>query len=164
MTVIYRYIGILLLSIVFSTLILSTQSENSENLKNIYVDEATNVSDNRLNNLSRERVIYRGEPPYLSNLPILDGNLYINHTDSFLYLGGPDIKKIRFSASARNGKKARTEFSEGSIAFFMEEQPYIEFSYQDRFYSLQILRRPYFFTIDLREIPSVFVSLTNRFE
>lgn len=114
--------------------------------------------------IPQERIIYRGDPPYLSELPILDGNLFVNHSDDFLLLGGTNIEQVRFSASTRAGDRAIVGFRENSIAFQMEEQPYIEFSYQDSFYSLQILSRPYFFTMDFREIPDSSIELTNKLE
>ena len=52
---------------------------------------------------------------------------------------------------------------ENGISFLMDEQPYIEFSYHNKFYSLQILRRPYFYTMDFREIPSATIQLSEGY-
>ncbi|NKB32717.1 MAG: hypothetical protein GKR91_06430 [Pseudomonadales bacterium] len=126
-------------------------------------ESETNTSTSAASNQSAERIIYRGDPPYLSNQPILDGNLFVNHSDDFLLLGGLNIEQVRFSAGIRAGGRAAVVYRDNAIAFLMEEEPYIEFSYQDKFYSLQILSRPYFFTMDFREIPSASIQLTEGF-
>jgi hypothetical protein len=125
---------------------------------------STSGSGSGQSSIPQERIIYRGDPPYLTELPILDGNLFVNHSDDFLLFGGENIEQVRFSAGTRAGGRATIEFHENSIAYLMAEQPYIEFSYQEKFYSLQILSRAYFFTMDFREIPTSSIELTNRFE
>ena len=63
----------------------------------------------------------------------------------------------------RDSGKATTVFRETGIGFLMDEQPYIEFSYHNKFYSLQILSRPYFYTMDFREIPSATIQLSEGY-
>jgi hypothetical protein len=111
-----------------------------------------------------QRIIYRGDPPYLIELPILDGNLFVNHSDDYLLFGGTNIEQVRFSAGTRAGGRATVLYRDNAIAFVMSEQPYVEFAYQDGFYSIQILSRSYFFTLDIRELPSPSVELTGKFE
>lgn len=114
--------------------------------------------------IAAERIIYRGDPPYLTELPILDGNLFVNHSDDFLLFGGANIEQVKFSAGTRAGGRATVEFREDAVAFLMSEQPYVEFTYLGKFYSIQILSRAYFFTMDFRELPSPSIALTNEFE
>ena len=47
----------------------STDARNESN------ELARELSSNQLQT-AKERIIYRGDPPYLSELPILDGNLF----------------------------------------------------------------------------------------
>lgn len=112
--------------------------------------------------ITRERVIYRGDPPYLTELPILDGNLFVNHSGDFLLFGGANIEQVRFSAGTGTGNRASVDFRENAIAFLMTEQPYVEFTYQGKFYSLQILSRAYFFTMEFRELPLPSIELTEQ--
>ena len=39
-----------------------------------------------------ERIIYCGDPSYLTELPILDGKLFVNHSDDFLLFGDVNIE------------------------------------------------------------------------
>jgi hypothetical protein len=110
-----------------------------------------------------QRIIYRGDPPYLSELPILDGNLFVSHRDDYLLFGGSNIELVRFRAGTGTGDRATVLYREDAIAFLLAEQPYIQFAYQDGFYSIQIFSRAYFFTLDIRELPSASVELMGKF-
>ena len=137
---------------------------NSSNSKPSSITKnSAGLSSSNQTSIDQERIIYQGDPPYLTELPILDGNLFFNHSDDFLLFGGTNIREVRFSAGTGDGSRATIGFQENAIAFLMTEQPYIEFSYQKKFYSLQILSRPYFFTMDFREIASSSIALIYDF-
>ena len=110
-----------------------------------------------------ERVIFNGEPPYLSKLPILDNNLYLMHDNNAFLLGGTDIHLVNYSAWKRNGSMATIREREDSIEFEMSEQPYIEFSYGGKFYSVEVSSRLYSYRMQLRELPEATVELSRKF-
>ena len=154
---------IALLLIAATTLSLGACSESNEEIQQRSEGIVAGDNTSSSNQIASERIIYRGDPPYLTNQPILDGKLHVNNTDDYLLFGGENIEEIRFSASKRSGGKATTVFRETGIGFLMDEQPYIEFSYHNKFYSLQILSRPYFYTMDFREIPSATIQLSEGY-
>lgn len=112
---------------------------------------------------TEDRIIYSGDPPYLAERPILDGNLYVNHVDDYLLLGGDDISQIKYNAVSRGGSKATVLIQDNALAVLMSEEPYIEFSYKEKYYSLQILSRPYRFILDFRELSESTASLEDEF-
>ena len=113
--------------------------------------------------IGTERVILSTEPPYLSELPILDGNLYVNHDNNNFLLGGVDLSVIRYSAWSRMGGAATRQDRAAHIEFSMAEQPYIEFSYKGKFYSIEVTSRSYSQRMELREISAPTVELDSKF-
>lgn len=112
---------------------------------------------------SRERVILSMEPPYLVELPILDENLYIEYYYNNFLFGGVDLHLIRYSAWARSGGVATSIDREDYIEFEMSEQPYIEFSYKGKYYSIEVIERLYFYRMELRELAGPTIALNSRF-
>ncbi len=110
-----------------------------------------------------ERIIFNGEPPYLSELSILDNNLYLKHDGNAFLLGGDGLSLIRYSAWTRSGGEAAIQNREDYIEFAMSEQPYIELSYKDKFYSVEVLSRLYSYRLVLRELPESTIELNRRF-
>lgn len=147
------HIGISIVLIAAISTVLILHPDNNED-QAVSVENIAIENTNESVGLATDRIIYRGDPPYLTEQAILDGNLYVNHVDDYLLLGGENIEQVRFSAGTLSGERATVDYRENAISFVMEEQPYIEFSYQDKVYSLQILSRPYFYTMDFREISS----------
>lgn len=111
-----------------------------------------------------ERIIFDDEPPYLSELPILDNNIYVKYDGNAFLLGGTNLSLIRYSAWTDSGNRATIQDREGYIEFVMVEQPYIEFSYQDRFYSIKIIGRLYSYRLEIRELPEPTIALDRKFE
>jgi hypothetical protein len=111
----------------------------------------------------KERVIFSEEPPYLQELPILDNNLYVKHDNNAFLFGGTNLHLIRYSAWAGSSGKATSTDRDGFIEFEMSEQPYIEFSYQEMFYSIEVSARLYSYRLILTELPEPTTELNSTF-
>ena len=110
-----------------------------------------------------ERVIFNGVPPYLSKLPILDNSLYLMHDNNAFLLGGTNIHLIYYSAWKRIGGTATIREREDAIEFEMAEQPYIEFSYGGKFYSVEVSSRLYSYRMQFRELAEATIELNRKF-
>jgi len=141
-----------------------TQSETDDESGNAPSTQTNATEQSAQFDRTQDRVIYRGDPPYLTERPILDGNLFVNHAEDYLLLGGPNIHLIQYNAVTRSGNRAIVSIRDGALALLMAEEPYVEFSYQGKFYSLQILSRPYFFTMDFSELSASTTALEHRVE
>ncbi len=109
------------------------------------------------------RILFSGEPPYLTELPILDNNLYVRFDNELFLFGGVDISLIRYSAGTGTGGKPTIQDREDHIEFIIAERPYIEFSYKDNFYSIEAIGRIYSNRMELREISRPTIALNNKF-
>ena len=86
---------IALLLIAATTLSLGACSESNEEIQQRSEGIVAGDNTSSSNQIASERIIYRGDPPYLTNQPILDGKLYVNNTDDYLLFGGENIEEIR---------------------------------------------------------------------
>jgi len=91
------------------------------------------------------------ELPYLENLTILDKGLYVRYDYNNLDFGGINIDTISINARARNGSALNVNRSSGVLEIDLTKEPYIEFEYKGRFYSIETAGKHYSFYCTLRE-------------
>jgi hypothetical protein len=120
------------------------------------------LSDNQLQS-GNESIIFNGVPPYLIALPILDNNLYVMHDSDKFRLGGSNLHLIRYAASIRSNGIPTIQDREDYIEFATSEQPYIEFSYKESFYSIRVIERSYSTGLEIREIRGPTVKFNRKF-
>ena len=110
-----------------------------------------------------ERIIFSGVPPYLVDFPILDKSIYIRHEAEEFHLGGSRLHLVRYTATTSSGEIPTIRDRDGFIEFSVSEQPYIEFSYREKFYSIRVINRSYSTVVEIREIPGPTVEYTRKY-
>ncbi len=99
-----------------------------------------------------ETVHYEGRLPYLREQPILDSTLYITQAYNDFELGGVNLHFLEYNARTEIGDTIEIRDRNGLIELDVWENPYIEFSYRDRFYSIEVVRIDGVFSAIVKEI------------
>lgn len=127
------------------------------------VGNPTNRESNSQPISAIQELIYSGVPPYLVELPILEGELYVKHASDKFHFGGQNLHQVQYSASIRSGGIPTISDRDGYIEFLTTEQPYIEFHYNGKYYSIRVNERSYSTVIEILEISSASVELDSKF-
>ena len=102
--------------------------------------------------------------PYLDELPILDKNLYLTYSYNTLVFGGVNLGQIRFNARKGNGEPATFSKEDEVINFRIYEEPFIEFSYKSKYYSVEVVGQHSTFDFTLRLISEPTMELSHAAE
>jgi hypothetical protein len=92
------------------------------------------------------------ELPYLENYPIIDKGLFIKYYYNDLHLGGVNIVDLKLNARTKLSNPIKLIIERDVISLGITEEPFIEFEYKNKFYSIEISGRHYSFNVTLKQI------------
>jgi len=128
--------------------------------------QASNKTNKELTNkeIFIESTLAKTDVPYLFSEPILDKGLFIEQNYSDFILGGANIDNVSVNARRDNGERIDINKDEnGNLKFNIFSNPYIEFSYKNKFYSIEIITDDFgkSFKYILKHIGETSLNLTN---
>jgi len=151
-------------AVVFSGIGTKYLPELLSRLRKAPTEEVVDIDDeNQAKPKSAPTIIASGELPYLEKLPILDKGLFAEYHYNDLLFGGVNIGMIKLAARQQTGEAAKFEKDEtyNAIVLDITEEPYMEFSYKGKYYSLSVTGAHYIFKYELSEISETTMVLNS---
>ncbi len=97
--------------------------------------------------------------PYLESIPILDKGLFVKYYFNEFIIGGANIESVRFNCRKKNGERIEYKRENNQVIFDINDEPYIEIRYKNKYYYLSVNGRHYSFILSVRQIPNPTLEL-----
>lgn len=102
--------------------------------------------------------------PYLENYPIIDKGLYVKYYFNNLVFGGVNVDSIRINARTSTSEPLEITKDKNSLSMDINNEPFIEFEYKNKYYSIALTGRHYDFKMTLQEIAKPTMTLKKYIE
>lgn len=129
-----------------------TQEETNEPTSNIKISETKQDENPVIETIKTDKEIRTFSMVYLQAMPILDNGIFVKYSYNDFLFGGVNLENVKINSRARNGEKLELMKEDDGLRISITDEPYLEFEYKSKFYSIQVLGKHYSFEVKLKEI------------
>ncbi|TWI81698.1 hypothetical protein IQ13_2717 [Lacibacter cauensis] len=122
-------------------------------------EKQNQVDDTTSTILSIDTTAIVKQLPYLENYPIIDKGLYVKYYYNNLVFGGVNVDSIQINARTASSEPLEITKEKNFFSMDITEEPFIEFEYKGKYYSIDLTGRHYDFKMTLREIAKPTMTL-----
>lgn len=122
---------------------------------------STILSQSAVGQLHNDTILVENELPYLENYPIIDKGLYVKYYYNDFLLGGVNVDSIQLNARTISSEALDLKKDNDYLSMDITREPYIEFKYKGKFYSIELKGSHYKFVMTLKEIVKPTMTLRN---
>lgn len=103
-------------------------------------------------NVLKDTIILKDKLPYLENYQIIDKGLYIKYYFNDFVFSGVNVDTIQINARSKSSEAMEIKKDKNSVIMDINAEPYIEFEYKGKYYSIELAGSHYTIMMTLKEI------------
>lgn len=143
---------IAIISLIISFIVLIFGNNLLEKLNLNSISLLPNYEKQNIEHFKEDTIINIKELPYLENYPIIDKGLFIKYNYNEFHIGGVNIDEISLNARTKLSNPLDITKEKDFISVRIIEEPFIEFKYKNKYYSMEISGEHYQFSFLLKQI------------